>query len=96
MGAPPEGADASDPDERHETPLERADRHLGELLQGLLIAPTVHHRHEFRRRARERMMFGRGAGLAATASVALVFTWIWYGIPLARRRGDDRSRRPPD
>ena len=151
------------PPERDETPAERADRNLGELLQelrvalpgvqvlfaflltvpftqrfeeltnfqetlyfavllgaalstALFIAPTAGHRLLFRRQEKEYLvvaanrfalgglavlaasmvgvialisdlLFGAAAAIVTTAISAAVFGGLWYGAPLARRRG---------
>jgi len=41
-------------------------------------------------------MFGIAAGIAIAAATAVWFTWFWYGLPIAQRRGSttgDTARR---
>jgi hypothetical protein len=37
-------------------------------------------------------MFGLLAGIVVAAATAAWFTWFWYGLPLAQRRGREPSR----
>lgn len=36
------------------------------------------------------VLFGFAAALAATAGIVVVFAWLWYALPLARRFRDPR------